>query len=1058
MPELIFKGNPQFTDPFVPWRELINMMFSAVPDYETCSSTYIVTLSGGVSGATVVLLFPEGNYKPLVVKIDVTDSIQSEFERYRKYLGGKNDPHLARLLFPTAGSPFTKRLGADGKDYAIIAYSYAGACRKERVNIKSFDQYCRELLEVEAISSVCCFLDQLNATLNNCFYSQPVDRKGIAVRPFDIPALPWDTLAPLVETVASFIPDKEKFIREFPEQWDQIHKAQKPITYNPLICHGDLRCANVLSIEQEEVFLIDFGLTEPSHPASDFSRLEADLLLRIGLNETNPYPLFKAIVNQAFSDFNDGNSAILKIIKKIRILANNVAIYYKIYEKGLTELIYRLYLLGHATRLVRKDYPELRQNRKRQAYLWFILSLAKSLISLEKKEEPSPLPIPLSPEAIRDMQECGLTDFFWGPERRNHQKRSVLEEHNNIKLVAHTGKSYLDDTVGPDGNPNGRFYNILKNRLANDELFKVQIVLLNPYSVEGSKLGIAEARGALQGPELDLDYHEKYTELFKRFSICIKSFKRLHHQFGQRIELRISHYSTDATILFSEQAAFIEPYLVGRLSMRYAGPTLMNAPEMMVSLNSEMYAVAGAQFQFLWQRAITIDEYESRLEDFKKDFMQSERLRRKLVALHESWFAIDPIVGCPNHCVYCFLTPFHLNQKAPFIYRSAEDAYMRLAEYQPFLWQGSLMGIEPFRSDPRLPVPVACGNYTEMLDDENMYDIMIDDKRFLQTTNYEQLKRIIESHIQLVRSFSSAQKPVLCLITKKPIPHDFINFLYEKLSRAMDLRIALFTSISFLPDGFEKGVKIEDLLNNLNLLFDLNLKVGGAEGKYRRVAGIHFWRPIIHGLNSSDLEKKITTVKDHRAVSSVAVGLKLSKRLLNYITQHYGLPDRMGHSHHLSLPIEIREFKEQEYFPQEVREQIIEAASNKQHWVFLNSSCAISHAFGRPDYNASYQKCSLAGHGAIQQVMNTCGISQKYESREKDCNRWIYIGESIPQEKQTFIRQMLGVEVEANVEATHEWRGNVSRVNLGLTCRGSNCPEDQRRICDSFYRSREQAQ
>ena len=65
----------------------------------------------------------------------------------------------------------------------------------------------------------------------------------------------------------------------------------------------------------------------------------------------------------------------------------------------------------------------------------------------------------------------------------------------------------------------------------------------------------------------------------------------------------------------------------------------------------------------------------------------------------------------------------------------------------------------------------------------------------------------------------------------------------------------------------------------------MNQEVGGGSGEECRVAGIHFWRPLLPGFHDvpKKLDSQIKKIKDAGAVSSVAVGLKVSKRLADKI-------------------------------------------------------------------------------------------------------------------------------------------------------------------------------
>jgi hypothetical protein len=1048
-------------DPALPYGQLLDQLLAR---RGRVSAARVRSLSGGLSGACVLAVFAEGQSPPppMLVKIASPDRIQDELRRYKKHIATKvrqvGETRIAQLVVP-ARSRLLKARGFDDREYQAIAYEYANPTGLREV--RSFDELCGELADParagDGLSSAGAF-DSLVATLDAVFYCQ-VARDERRVPLFALPQIPWDTFLPVAAAAAYAVPRWLEFVDSLPAKWHERARGGDPVAYRPIVCHGDLRCANVLVRQGErgwESFLIDFGQTGYGHPLADIPRLEADLLLRIALWHPEAPEVFRLVL--AEQRINPGEwerhkLPFVRLLSRMRAASAQIATRWRL-DDAVASRMYRMFLLGNAARFARRYDRSVPSDPRRLDYVWFVLSLASRLLGGRDLDPPPSR----EPQQAEDMARCGVVDFFWGPERRNRRKLELLRNHAGpVRLLAHTGHSYLDPGGGADarGRPAGPFYSALCERIGRPSGDRVEIVVLNPYSVEGSKLGIAEARGDLRGPELDLEYFERHTELFRRFDVCLDSYQQLRRQLGggtnPNLELRITDFSPDATILLSRQEAFFEPYVVGRLAHRYHTDQRMNAPELLTRSGTPLFEVAESQFEFFWKRSISVEEYLGRRDEFRAEFMRSERLRRKSEALHESWFAVDPIVGCPNSCAYCFLRPFKVNGRpAPYMFRTAKEAYVRLRAYEWFNKQTELVK-GALKGDERLPVPIACGNYTEMLDDCHPYPTAAG-----FTSNRRQLELIIEEHARMGLSLrdSGVTPPPLCIVSKQAFPADLEGFVRGMLRKYPHLRLALFVSLSFLPPECESGsASVDERLRNFELMETLNRDVGGGDGASRRAAGIHFWRPLVPKLHTrDDRVEQLRRVREHGALSSVAVGLKLSKRLKTELNGATWTSE--GGLRRLDFP----DLQEGEWFDEGVRQDALAAGFQVQHPVFVHTSCAVSHAFGRPDYNATFEQALPPPRSTVDQLLGACLVPSARTRLESDGegHHWLALDRDleVDQELQTFLQQMLGIEVSATIRKTHEWSGSASAPRHGKPCRESTCPDTQRKICREFYRRR----
>jgi len=1065
--------NPGFTNPFPPTIDLIKEFVERYHPPEAVVYVDTGQLSGGLSGAVVARFSYSGMHH--VAKIDRKDQVLKEIGVYQNHLANRADgsrraeDEMARLIYPEASvrslerGEFERSLickkGYDNEFYSICCYSYA---KKDVADeeLWPLDSYIKDKLETQDIRSNLLsdfdyIISKLSGTLDYFFYDLETEQRNL--RKFELPAIPWEQFLPLACAAGSFHQGWLNFVKCLPDVWQKITAKQNEEPFAFFLSHGDLRCANIMIAVKKEnhirPFLIDYGLTAYENAMYDFARLESDMVQRILLRQSHDTIrdiILKLTEPSEFNpdDWKDDSKGcfFLQMISVIR--SNAKKIFHDFPEEKRLEC-YELYLLGHATRMIRNDDPALRSSNTRYFYLWYVLRLFERIIRrIDKKSELPELTGPIDPSLFSNIKKWELKHLYYGNDERNKKKKYVLENDKGpIRLLAHTAHSYLDSNAE-------RFYPSLLKRLSKQTDDLVRIVLINPFSLEGSKLGIAEARGLLQGPEVDCEYHENFTEFFKRFRTCLNAYKEIREDYPN-LELRITHYSPDATILLSEDNAFIEAYLIGNVYLRYHSEIKMTAPEYLVPKGSYLYKVAEDHFEFFWKRSISVNEYDVRVNEFKDDFMRSERLRRKIVSLHESWFAVDPIVGCPNRCAYCFLTPYKINQKLPFIYRTPEDSYARLKENEWFRGQFNYLKSIEWQDD-RLPIPVACGNYTEMVSQKNyqMMDSSVG-ANFRETNNTKELRKLIENHCTMGKNEHYRRWPILCLMTKQHIPKELLDFIKNQLFVEACLQIAFFISISFLGPKVEEGAApVSALIENFQNIADVQKQL---QKKYphrkKQIAGIHFWRPLITGVNDNEVQKNLKSIRDAGAESSVAIGLKLSKKLVSYFKSadyDWGaLQEKLR-----SFDIERDGY---ELFGIETRDAAVSTGKNLDHPVYLNTSCAVSHAFSLPDYNATYSHIGLLSTQKvlkIKEIFHSVGLhNEAFVIHNSVTPSYIEIKTQIEQEMQTYLRQMLGIEVlvSDSLKCTHEWKGNTSRLTKGIYCTQAYCPQAQRSVCADYY-------
>src|ERR1017187_4271345 len=219
------------------------------------------------------------------------------------------------------------------------------------------------------------------------------------------------------------------------------------------------------------------------------------------------------------------------------------------------------------------------------------------------------------------------------------------------------------------------------------------------------------------------------------------------------------------------------------------------------------------------------------------DGQPGERL--PLIAEHDTWISVDPIVGCPANCKYCYLGPLGLRTRKAEIRVEPHALIGAVRKYLHTRGHGD-------RYDRLAHTPVCFGNYTDT---------------FMSEIGITYFKEYARLHA------ASLGRHPLCVVTKARLSGDDLAALDE-----IGQRIVLFLSQSFLGRlgnlRIELGPtsKPEDTTRNLELFASL-----------RNVVPVHFLRPVTRR-NVPNVERAVEILAQMRgagAAATVAVGLKL---------------------------------------------------------------------------------------------------------------------------------------------------------------------------------------
>lgn len=283
-----------------------------------------------------------------------------------------------------------------------------------------------------------------------------------------------------------------------------------------------------------------------------------------------------------------------------------------------------------------------------------------------------------------------------------------------------------------------------------------------------------------------------------------------------------------------------------------------------------------------------------------------------LIAQHESWISVDPIVGCPSACAYCYLHPLGLTHARPEQVASPAQVYDALLAH-PLLRKSEISEVRA-----RNAVPIAIGNYTDM---------------GLTPRNRAYLIELLEEHAR-----RCPDVPVV-VTTKSVLERDYLRRL-----NSLGPRLIFFISLSFLGREFEAGThRWEDRLENFTRI-----------AEQPNLRAVHYWRPVtsLSLPNPAAAEHQLKLVRDAGAQVSVVTGLAFGEKLGHIFSTDPDNPLRDYFNAHLhtsrSAPNII--------FEDELREAIVSAARKVDYPIYFHASCAVAFWQAQAECSGTFRK------------------------------------------------------------------------------------------------------
>ncbi|MEC3919301.1 radical SAM protein [Nocardia sp. CDC160] len=279
----------------------------------------------------------------------------------------------------------------------------------------------------------------------------------------------------------------------------------------------------------------------------------------------------------------------------------------------------------------------------------------------------------------------------------------------------------------------------------------------------------------------------------------------------------------------------------------------------------------------------------------------------EIIEYRKSGLSVNWIIGCPLDCSYCVRHFFHnFEMKVPRRLIDEEAAVVRLLTHRFFRPHVTPIQLLNRATDPMLPrVKPHLFEMLRLLDNETLTN------HVLMITRW----RIDPEDCAILNSFNNIRLTIL--VTNSGIDNERIEPVDSQIA-ATSLRTA-----------FEHA------------------------GRYRVV---HYWRPIVPGLNDSDDHLRRGLALSHHAHATVFTGLFFKGEIRDYYREN-------------GLPEPYLEGPRRKIFPEDLEHRILTAADKfgTGSPLFRKTSCGVTYAHRVADYN---------GHYGIRELCDICPVAQ----------------------------------------------------------------------------------
>ncbi|MGP4009931.1 radical SAM protein [Streptomyces sp. 4N124] len=283
-----------------------------------------------------------------------------------------------------------------------------------------------------------------------------------------------------------------------------------------------------------------------------------------------------------------------------------------------------------------------------------------------------------------------------------------------------------------------------------------------------------------------------------------------------------------------------------------------------------------------------------------------------VIEYRKSGLSLNHIVGCPLECGYCVRHLFdNFGMKTPKRLMSDEDAVAALIEHPYFRPHTTPIQLFNRATDPLLPVV----------------------KPHLFSVLQQLDNRGLTNHVLVITRWRVSAEDCAVLNSFK------------------NLRLTILVTHSGIDDPAIEPVNSAIAADSLRMLYE------HAE-RYRTV---HYWRPIVPGLNDSDEHIEQARELSLHAHATVFTGLFFREEIAAYYEAH-------------GLPVPYEDTARRKIMPEQAERRILDAFDASRlpgglPWgtLFRKTSCAVAYAHKEADYN---------GHYGVRELCDICPPEQ----------------------------------------------------------------------------------
>jgi DNA repair photolyase len=363
--------------------------------------------------------------------------------------------------------------------------------------------------------------------------------------------------------------------------------------------------------------------------------------------------------------------------------------------------------------------------------------------------------------------------------------------------------------------------------------------------------------------------------------------------------------------------------------------------------------------------------------------------------MHDSWLAVDPVIGCKASCAYCLLRLANWTGVRPEVVRTVDEIVSDLLHHKYFRPNTTRLCFGT-RTDVLLPevTPYAL-QFLAALDERGL------------------------------------RNPV-ALISKLEVG----EATAAALSRLTSVRVVFLASWSALPAGVEKGVPRDGALRTMSRL------------KAHGVPCIHYFRPLVPANTTDETFRHVLRSVAGRAVSTVHVGIKLNPNLRRHYAEHPVLE-----------PAADVEADYGTWTPDGAVARLRQLAADEfpSHPLYEHTSCAMSHALREPDDTATFHRGSVclpsrcppaqrntcAEHAkpptadAVRATLRSMGLPNSVDVH----NGTVRLSGQLGQEDYCHLLHTINAPIECDVAFFRVFRGGIfdlADAQTGRSVRGSD--------------------